>query len=477
MLFGNFLAAITCWILMVDSISFEAYISVLVLQQCFIVTADVNYDTLMLLHTQREDKSFRGKLQTYIEYWREFGTAFGLIAGGPFWGLIGSKGVFGVISAFYIFSVVICLAIDDDVNTHVSTDAKGKPMKVIELDSNGNAIDTEISDRKFTGYSCAYTLGGLHQAWLHPILRPLLIFSLVVGLFPSPSTPMFFFMNDQLKYTPNEMALRSFASEAASLFAVLLSYRYARFVPIRTLMAVCIVLKIVLGLVPLVLVQIEHHDQGPNYKCGNSERNVTHWKNGTCYKFELLNIDPLAITCTGDAFEDAVDAFGMFPLRRVTTLVCSSMAQSTVYSFILSLMNITGAMRGLVDYFFLNRFGIDHGEYEALPAYVIFCSILDIFSLCIVPLLPSTCVQDIASELERQKYAKDILHGEFAIVEEAERQLAKMNQTPNEYRPIDHDPHPGPEYSNEPSVPTPSPLSSSAVVVPSVSSGQQEYVV
>jgi hypothetical protein len=300
---------------MIDSISFETYMIFLVLQQCFIVTADVNYDTLMLLYTQQEPIEQRGRLQTYIEYWREFGTAFGLIAGGPFWGLIGSKGVFGVISAFYVFSVIICLAIDDDIHMDVSVDAKGNPIKVIELDANGNSIDVEISDRKYTGYSCAYTLGGLHQAWLHPILRPLLIFSIIVGLFPSPSTPMFFFMNDQLKYTPNEMAIRAVASEAASLFAVVIGYRYARFISIRLLIAVCIMLKIGLGLVPLVLIQIEHHSQGADYNCGNLHRNVTHWLNGTCYKFEVLDIDPLAITCVGDAMEDAVDAFGMFPLK------------------------------------------------------------------------------------------------------------------------------------------------------------------
>lgn len=129
-----------------------------------------------------------------------------------------------------------------------------------------------------------------------------------------------------------------------------------------------------------------------------------------------MNIDPLVITCTSDAFEDAVDAFGMFPLKGIATLICSSMLEITVYSFILSVLNITGALRGVVDSFFISRFGIDHGQYGALASFTIFCSILDLLSLCFVPMLPNICVQDISSDITRQKEAKEVLSGEFSSI-------------------------------------------------------------
>ena len=376
----------------------------------------------MLLFSRDEDAKSRGKLQTYIKAWREIGSAAGLIAGAPLWGLIGSKGVFGIISSFYLLASVTAIFINDSVPMPIVPLKDVKTVQSIEIDANGNPLRAPDAPLEPESYNCAYTLGGLHQAWLNNTLRPLLIFTIVTGLFPSPATPMFYFMNDQLKYTPNEMAIRATVSEIVSFMAVVASYKFGRFVSIRYFVGTCIVFKIVVGLIPLILIETVHRN--PGEPCGNSTRNVIHWKNGTCYRFEVLNLDPLAITCFGDAIEDGIDAFSFFPLERTAMLLCSSMAQTTVYSFIMSMLNITGALRGVINSFFIKMFDVDHGQYENLPAFVLFCSFLDLLSLCVVPILPSCCVQDIANEMQRQKQVNEILQGEFSVISEAESVLS-----------------------------------------------------
>lgn len=364
----NVLCAVFCYLLMIDKLTLGQYTGLQFGLQLFFAWVDVVYDAVMIYEANLPDSK---KLLPNLSATRTLGRLLGHV-GPKLWEVSGSDGVFGTMSASY-FVCAICSVLMVDV-----------PRLL--------APPGEVGGK---GYYCKST-ALIFTSLRHPILQIMLVFNILTGLIPSAGTATFYFLNDVVNMSPSQVSALQVIGDVTGLLATLVFEKCFMKVPIRILYGVVCIFKLLSGFLPYMLSARET-DCGPEYG------------NGTCYYYEKHRLDPFPLAMGDNVLGDALDTLQSMPLNIVVKGVCFHVLGATVYTFTLAVQNLVSTLRIHIDAVTMQWFGIDHGQFEALADYIIFCNILDIIGFLLTPILPKESVFEFEERVQIERYSKELV--------------------------------------------------------------------
>jgi BT1 family len=395
MIIGNFFAAISCCLLMLQKLYIGQFVLIMCFVQFFACLADVNYDGILIEEGNIETIKEEGRLQNRIFVVRTVGRMIGRTTQSILWEQITSKGVYGVLSVCYIIPLIISLFIPEKKK---KIEPINKEVISIELDSTGNVVETIIPATPATSF--CWGLSMIKKSLLHPYLRVPLVFTLISGILPSAGTPNWYFINDVVHLTPTEVSILSFFAELGQLFMLLVFECGLRKFKIRNIFVIICFLKIVSGLLPLGLVT---KSQSPDLVCLRDGINNTVY-NDTCYFYEHEKISPFVFSMGDNVIGGLLEELQFLPVAIITKTLCSGAMGMTTYTLVLSLANLDSGIRNLIDSGMILFFNIDHYKFEALPVYNQFCTFLDIFcAVFILFFITPKTLGEIREEVEQEK--------------------------------------------------------------------------
>lgn len=402
MFIGNFFAALSCCLLMLQGLFIGQYILIMCFVQFFACLADVNYDGILIEEGNLENIEDEGKLQNRVFVLRTVGRVIGRTSQSILWESITSKGVYGLLSLCYFISLIVTVCIKENVKKSTSVVISTTPEVIsIELDENGNAIEqVEFPKPPSVGRSFCWMLGLVKKSLMHPYLRIPLVFTLISGILPSAGTPNWYFINDVVHLTPTEVGILSFFGEMGQLFVLLLFECGLRKFKIRNIFIIICVLKIISGLLPLGLVT---KSNSPEKVCIRDGFNDTRY-NDTCYFYEHEKISPFVFSMGDNVIGGLLEELQFLPVAIITKTLCSGAMGMTTYTLVLSLSNLSSGVRNLIDSGMVLFFNIDHYKFEALPVYNQFCASLDIFcAVFILFFITTKTLGEIREEVEKER--------------------------------------------------------------------------
>ncbi len=389
---STFLCAVCCWLLFLKNLSLMQFLTLLFFLNLFSVWYDDMINAMMVEDSRNESVENSGRLQIHIKRFKSLGRILGTI-GPTLYDEIGDEGIYGIMSALFLIAMVLGVVVQDTKRPAQVEDTT--VVKSIELDSKGNNLNQE-PDEEPINYGCCFQLGHVKESFQNPILRKLLIFTLFLACIPSPALPIFFFLTDELQYSGLQMSFLSLAAEFGRLIGLWIYDRFFRKFRIRSILVFLCAFNLLLSLVPLALTTIVH--LAPGETCNSDYGNNTN-----CYYFEQQRIDPMPLSMSDDVMTDVIDELRSLPLERITSIICSSAVEATVFASMLSMQNMMSAMSGLIDAFFIRLFELDHGKYDNLSALIKFCSMFNILSVLFALLLPKETTQMVYEEVKTQR--------------------------------------------------------------------------
>ncbi len=392
----NFCACMTTLVLLTPDLSFIGYLLVLFFIQIFTAWFDVILDAMMFEDCRRimSSDAKTGPIQSsqyqhHIFVARSIGTLLGISLQAILWGLIGPEGVYITISVVYFVSFLVGFLVSDVKRARMvvvgASDNEGKIVQSIELDNKGNNLKNQVSDYNTMNTASngfLFRLGLVKETIQHPILFKLFAFAILAGLSPTASIPKLFFMMDVLQFTPYQIGMRSFFVETGRLIGSTIYYRYLITRSLRSIYIVISALSFCVGLVPLILTTPATHPNGP---CASR---YTEHTNGTCYYFEQHKLDPVILSTANDFASRILDGIIGIPLGLLASHVCSKSVEAIVYSSITSVQNLVDQLKGVINGWFIRLFDLDHGNFQYLSSFILFCSLFDFFKIMVSFYIP-----------------------------------------------------------------------------------------
>lgn len=361
----NALSALFCFLLMLPSLNLGQYTGLQFGLQLFFAWVDVVYDGIMIYEANQPDSS---RLLPRLSAIRTVGGLVGR-AGPSLWEALGSGGVFAIMGSSYLICGICGILMGDVPRMAGEVGGKGHLCK------SGTLVISSLR---------------------HPLLQIMLVFNILTGLIPSAGTATFYFLNDVVHMTPSQVSVLHVVGDLTGLLATLLFENCLMKVPIRILYGLVCLLKLGAGFLPYLLAARET-DCGPEFQ------------NGTCYYYEKHKLDPFPLALGDNVMGDALDTLQSMPLNIVTKGVCFHVLGATVYTFTLALQNAVSTLRIQIDAVAMQWFEIDHGHFETLSSFVVFCNILDILGLLLTPILPKESIFEFEERIQTQRYAKELV--------------------------------------------------------------------
>lgn len=430
---SNFFSAILCLILILKYPLLPQYIGIMFTLNIFAAWADVMYNSLLVYLSCNDDES--GFVQSRTLFLKQLGQIVGRTLGAPLWQSLGSNGVYGLNSVFFVipFAVAFLLPeIDEErnkknrtkkrrVSISIAVDAYGKDIKPIEGGGEEEEEEEEEEKESMSKMVC-WSLGMMSNSLQHPYLKVPLLFLLFVSMLPNSGLATFYFINDVARVTPYEIAILDLSSELVSL-AVFATFDFCclRRLEIRYIFIILWVFKIACGLTPLWIIEPVN-----NRSCLRVVNETLSYNTTVCYETDFLVNPPPAFYISGEyVFGSAFDEYTSRPVERIARLVCYHAFGATVYTFIQSSLNAVSGVGMFFISVMMKYFDIDHDKYIALAAYQKFCVVLE--ALCIfIPIFffPRKTIDEIKEEVDNerdeQKFVKGVLAQEMMDLKEEE---------------------------------------------------------
>ncbi len=407
MVFTALLCAIFCFCLEAPDLLVGAFIGLFFAINFFAAWGDVIYDAINAEERKFEHKKQKGRTRYFTWIARCIGMLVGRTTGPLVWEAVGSKTVYAILGSMYLKTMIACICIKDypqviPVNNNVKIKQPKVVIPSVPIDEQGQAETTGQPKEMTMSSLICFQISLMKESLKHPVLNKILLFIIVTGLFPSPGLALFYFLNDQLHYTPTEMSILAGASEIGHIAGIVIfEYCLKRF-KIRNIYMILQFIRVLLGIIPLFLtwpVVVP-----PNQTCPTTFRNNTS-TNDTCYFFEQAGINPFPLSLSDDCLGEVIDEMLSMPLSHITQIVCFATVEATVVSVILATQNLVSGVRGWIDATMLVLLKIDHGHYEHLPFLLIIAIVLDFIAGLFASVLPDSTIEDVEKEVSFSRNA------------------------------------------------------------------------
>ncbi len=442
LLFTNLMCAICCWCLMINNLLLGPFMSLNFLWQVFAAWADVVYDAILTEDRKMEHKDRKGKGRLWTWYAKAFGALIGKTCGPSIWDAFGSNCIYAILSAVYMLSMTISIVVPDYPHVKSSkittiVDRNGKEeIKEIDIDMRGRTKTEQTQEEdedESLRHKCCFQMGLARESLYHPILKGIWLFIILTSLIPSPGLPLFYFLTDVVGFTPLEMGLLAGAGEVGRIIGIFVFDKCLKPYSIRKIYYVLQIFRVLMALVPIWLTWKVHLGEGE--VCPPTRHNQTHWGNDTCYAYEYYHLDPVPLSMSDDCIGEVVEEVISMPLTHLAQIVCAATVEATVMASVLATENLFSGMRLWVDAWFIMMLGLNHGRYDSLPFFIVFCTVCDAIAILFIQLLPDRTINDIEVEVNQQREARTMLAGAFTTQPDPiERNVSfKLTDTQDEY--------------------------------------------
>lgn len=418
------LNAVVSILFLIPGLNFAAYLTLCVLYQQTLVFWDVIIDSIMIEDSHKAEKEkARGALFVLTVILRGLGAAVGDSCGAIAWGDVGSRGVFLSCFGILALNTIVGFFVPDIKFRALFSRVASAGVQVSNLDDVRNNDDEDVmilqqgvvGNQKVLSLGWRYQIAEIRISLSHHVLRRLLIFNMASLMIPSPGLIFFYFLNDEVQFTTEDMSILTVVSQSIQLILVILYVWKLKFYGIRFLYTVTAVLSLAAAILPLFLV-IQVPVSSQQQYCGYghtsngtmgllTEFNRTFtpkWNNDTsefyCYYFQYYAINPMFLALSDDVLGEIVDILRNMPMTMVLIAVCGKNVEASVFSSVLGLLNMMGLAKRVLDYFYTKQCGIKRGNYNNFGPFLLFCAVVELFvSLCIV-LIPNESVPKVEAE-------------------------------------------------------------------------------
>jgi hypothetical protein len=325
-------------------------------------------------------------------------------------GVLGSKGVFSMMSGLFFFNFLIGWTLPDTKHAPMKRIAPSEPLSSDPVLFRSGSTDQYLTPeqrhtlfenrtaREIVNQGWRYQWAQMMLVFRHPDLRRLFFFNLFMRLLPSPGLPLFYFLNNELNFTSMDMLTLAGISQVVQVVVLVAYNKKIKFMSIRTLYFLTAILSAVASFLPYLLV---HRVVTPS--CNHYNVTVDAETGETfCYFFQYHDINPLVLAISDDVLGDAIDLIRNLPLGLVLIAVCNSHVEASVYSVIIAGMTLVSLSRRLVDAQIYLAWGVTAANhYKTLPGLVLFTGVLELMANIWTILLPRRDVSTIQEQAER----------------------------------------------------------------------------
>lgn len=393
MVLGTCISFTVCMFLTSPDLSLGVLFGLLLLLQCSTVLADVNYDALVVEGCKAANSS---ELQENTAIFRHLGVMIGMGLGPVIWEGMGSEGIYGILGVWYFFGILAGLVTKEKKRAVLETDSY--IIRSIELNEKGENVNAEPikSNSRCNGF--IYWLSLMKASFSHPVLSVTLFYYFFIMLLPGPSSPLWYFTTDVLRFQPRVMAVMSILYELGGILGYYLYKLGMNAIPVRIIYMSCFIATFMLGFVPL-LFTTQIYDTG----CHSNFINSTIGNNTGCYAFEVYGLDIIAISLIDSVIDGVLAIFVFNTLKSLIRIITKKQLEASLYSTVLSIDNSISALRTLLESYAILFFDLDSGQYSGLSAYILFCqSVYFVFFLLFL-IVPYKSLNQIALEVAQEE--------------------------------------------------------------------------
>jgi folate/biopterin transporter len=183
------------------------------------------------------------------------------------------------------------------------------------------------------------------------------IFIIVFMATPSYNDPFFYFLTDELKFTPTDLGKISFFSTLATLIAIWMYQQYFKSCNFKMMITIGSILSFIFSFCGYILV----------------------------LRFNLkLGISDYLLVLVSNSFLSMLGELILMPMLALAAQLCPKNLEGTVYSLFMSALNFGGILSGLNGSFLTTMLGITSKDYSNLYLLIL---ISNIVSLAPLPML------------------------------------------------------------------------------------------
>lgn len=361
------------------------YVLCLFMLNLFVSIADVNYDACIVEDSRAETSIQKGNLQTSMWYCRFIGEAAGDIGGPILWSRLGSNGTFAAVTITATLGLVSGLFLADSPRSLVLAESHHPSGKIEDFNIGNESprfilgeSGSDLTSRTKRRHTFLNGLQLIKKTIFSPFLRLVLLYNLLTSIFPSASLAMFFYITDDLKFTPEQMSVLGLCGAAGKLIG----------------MGVFKLLK------PYNVQQVFLFTSGIGMLLTNFSLLVTIKFSNHLTAAEIMGFDLFWCAILDDVIGDAMEAIRFMCIIIISNMVCERAVEAGSYSTILSLMNISGALKKVVESALMRALNIDSGHFTNLSFLLVICLGFKLLSfLMIVPLIPDASIHDLSDRV------------------------------------------------------------------------------
>lgn len=188
-----------------------------------------------------------------------------------------------------------------------------------------------------------------HEDFYIPLSIILIFFSV-----PNYSDPMFYFMTNELLFSPIKLTVLAVANSGGVCFAIILYIHYLKRIQSKTLISYSTIFSFLFGLISFVLVMR-----------WNIELGISDFITSIC--------SYLCMSIMGE--------ITYLPLLSVAASICPVKLEGTIYSMFMSAFSIASFFSNFIGSYITEAFGINSHDFENLPYMIIFCNIISVLPL------------------------------------------------------------------------------------------------
>ena len=303
---------------------------------CF---ADVMYDAAMVALSQDEEGDQAGEFQSLCWAWRSGGAFVAAGAGGVALHYTTPQTVFALQTVPPLLLVLTA--------TLLFTEAPCRTAPVSATTSLRRIVD-------------AASLPGL---W-----KPA-VFVFVFAATPGSGTAWFYYMVNELHFSPNIMGILACIRHGSMMVGAILYRRYCRGVPFRRFFGCLVLASSMLSLTPLVLLY--------------------HWN-------RAVGISDLFFVSGDDVFLAALGQVAMMPCLVLAAKLCPKGIEASLYATFVSTINVAGIVSEYLGSSLTLLIGISHADFGQMDVLILICSASSLIPLCFLCFLPAGGVADVA---------------------------------------------------------------------------------
>lgn len=184
-----------------------------------------------------------------------------------------------------------------------------------------------------------------------------LLFMILFGCSPSYSQPLFYFITNQLKFTPSNLGIISMFSTLFSLIGIFIYKKYLKNIKIKKMLLIGTIILIFLSFTTYILVK----------------------------RINLIfKINDFIFLLFGNCIISLIGDLVAMPILSLSAILCPKNLEGTVYSLFMSANNFGYSLGNLFGSFLTDFYMVTHDNFDNLGKLILTSNLLSFFIIPVI---------------------------------------------------------------------------------------------